>query len=222
MISSHHRSAQNIPTRRTQRTRYHITSYEWLHAVGSLKDLTAVYSENIYHRFKPAVQAAFSATYMDPCNAVEYCIQQLQKWMTEWQKFHQCIMRHIPVWSIATSMGNSRLIKQITIEIPTVYICLRENDDGYPHKSSTSLVMYITKPPYSSTTSLETNENTIELHLLALFCSLFEETCEWCHEYVPSQQVDRKSRRKRLWYRLGEVEKREYKDMFWDSVISTA
>ena len=197
-------------------------SEEWIHAVSSLKDIAIAFNQKIYHSFKPAIKAAFAAEYLDPCNAVEYYVQQLQMWMTEWQ--HYSSRYNAPYTSVvnASMMGKSRLMKQIAVEIPTLYICLRENDDGYPSQSSASLSTYLTKPPYSSTNSLEANENDVELHLLALFCAMFEILCGWCNEYNPSQENDRKRLRERLWYHLAEDENKPSREKFWDSVVSNA
>lgn len=123
----------------------------------------------------------------------------------------------------ASMMGKSRLIKQIAAEIPTIYISLRENDDGYPPRSSKVLSGYLTSPPYSSTESLEANETAIELYLLTLFCGLFEKIYEWCQAYDSSQENDRKRLMERLWYDLAEDEKassRGDRETFWSSVIT--
>ena len=83
-------------------------------------------------QYELAPNSAFNQKYMDPHNLVTYYCRKISNNMLNWtQHPHQYVAPYSSV--VASSMmGKSRLIKQISMNIPTVYICVRECNDGYP------------------------------------------------------------------------------------------
>ena len=94
--------------------------------------------------FGTALNKAFSATYLDPHNMVQFYCKKLFNMMDDW--VDNCDQFMAPYTSVVTSsmMGKSRLIKEIAMKIPMIYICVREGSalpyvDGYPNRSSSIL-----------------------------------------------------------------------------------
>lgn len=85
-----------------------------------------------------AYSAAFGGDYMDPHGLISHYCCEISAMMKEWIKNPKNYIA--PYTSMVTSsmMGKSRLIKELAMEIPTIYICLRNdtNDSGYPIASN--------------------------------------------------------------------------------------
>ena len=82
--------------------------------------------------------AAFERDYMDPHGLISHYSREISAMMEEWVNNPKKYVA--PYTSVVTSsmMGKSRLIKELAMKIPTVYICLRinTNDSGYPIAST--------------------------------------------------------------------------------------
>jgi hypothetical protein len=97
--------------------------------------------------FQDSASTGFGATYLDPHKAVPYYCAKFHKdmkaWQTEPEKFKG------PFSSLLSSSmtGKSRLLKEIAMTIPTVYICVRdpelELETSYPSRSYLSIVDYL-------------------------------------------------------------------------------
>ena len=89
--------------------------------------------------------AAFEGDYIDPHGLIPHYCREISAMMEAWVNNPKKYVA--PYTSVVTSsmMGKSRLIKELAMDIPTVYICLRNdtNDSGYPIASNQCLVDYV-------------------------------------------------------------------------------
>jgi hypothetical protein len=97
-------------------------------------------------QYEIALSSAFNQKYVDPHNLVTYYCRKISNNLLNWtQRPRQYVA---PYSSVITSsmMGKSRLIKQISMNIPTVYICVRERNDGYPTQSKGFMGLHPREP----------------------------------------------------------------------------
>ena len=124
--------------------------------------------------FQQALANAFDSEYKDPFGLVSDYVRQLRQNMENWVAKPTDF--NAPYTSVvnASMMGKSRLIKEIAMKIPTVYICLRERNDGYPIASPKKVVDIFTSPNYRPELSTESNEDNIVRSFVAFFLALLQ------------------------------------------------
>ena len=110
-------------------------SKSWTHALNQLhmiQDDSMLRRIKLYEPYQDAVIKAFNVRYDDPDGLVDVYTRQLVQNMDGW--IDKSTEYYAPDSSVINSsmMGKSRLIKEIAANIPTVYICVREVNDGYP------------------------------------------------------------------------------------------
>ena len=123
----------------------------------------------------------------------------------------------------ASMMGKSRLIKEIAMKIPTVYICLREEDDGYPTASPKDIVDIFKSLDYKSDASVGSNEENIVCSFLAFFLALLQNLNKWCESYDAKDDAQLAKLRNQLWLMLAEPQKSgDDTQSFWEKVSRDA
>ena len=106
--------------------------------------------ENYEKRYHDQHQKAFDLEYIDVSRSVDRYCSILHKNMERYLENTDGYMA--PYTAIVTSsmMGKSRLMKQIALRIPAVYVSLRPKNDGYPDRSPESVIRYILQTPLTS------------------------------------------------------------------------
>src|SRR5581483_4138503 len=82
------------------------------------------------------LEKAFNVDYVDNNNMIEEFLFYLNRKHKKWYKNTN---HHVPYSTIfqSSGYGKSRLIKEVAKQIPTVYLCLRdENSTGYPPRTN--------------------------------------------------------------------------------------
>ena len=150
--------------------------------------------------YELALNAAFNMRYLDPHNLVSHYCRKLSSDMDNWTRHPNEYIA--PYTSVINSsmMGKSRLIKQISLNIPTVYICLREVDDGYPAWSAQVLRDYLLRSSVpDGDAPISEQEYTSNISMLAFFSALFEHLLKFGMSRATSEQF-----RHDLWFILAQ------------------
>ena len=151
---------------------------------------------------------AFDAQYLDPHNAVDSYIDEIRNAMNNYLANPTKFIA--PYTSILASsmLGKSRLIKQISFKIPTIYICVRNINDGYPNWSPECVRNYVlgNEAYQSSPKEPLTNELRAEIHMYAFYHALFVHLIRFFSHRngTPDQQLQD------LWYTLAEDARPDY------------
>ena len=136
---------------------------DFLSAVSSLKLIVNVGNSNVvlYEEFQTALADAFDSHYRDPFQLVSEYVKDLTQNMKLWVR--RPTDYNTPYTNVvnASMMGKSRLLKEIAIRIPTVYICLREQNDGYPIASPKDIIDIFVSPSYRPDLSAKTTRITL-------------------------------------------------------------
>ena len=136
---------------------------------------------------------AFDARYMDPHHMLNYYASELEKMCGEWFETKGRYMA--PYTSIVTSsmMGKTRLIKEISSFIPTIYLCLRESKersqlvdgeqfvDGYPDRSSEDVIRYLFHD------NKDVGEEELERHYVCFVIGVLEAVAFWLQSQFQSE-----------------------------------
>ena len=101
-------------------------------------------------RYHDQHQKAFDLEYIEVSGSIDSYCSILHKNMERYLENIDDYMA--PYTAIVTSsmMGKSRLMKQIALSIPAVYVSLRPKNDGYPDRSPESVICYILQTPLTS------------------------------------------------------------------------
>jgi hypothetical protein len=132
---------------------------------------------------------AFNVQYDDPDGLVDVYTRQLVQNMDTWVE--KSTEYDAPYSSVINSsmMGKSRLLKEIAANIPAVYICVREVDDGYPNASPSVLRDYLLKgrhfKPYNPG---KANEEATVRGFMAFFVALLEHLHKFCAQYGTTKE----------------------------------
>jgi hypothetical protein len=210
-----------------------IAAFKQLHP---LPDPEASRRIEIYESYKEAVINAFDLEYYDPHKLVAFYGKQLVNNMALWVS--QSTEYNAPYGSIINSsmMGKSRLLKEIAMNIPTVYICVREVNDGYPGWSPKVVRDYLlTGTHFDHNLPATVNEDTAVRAIMALFVGLLTHLHKFCKHYGTEKEQLRQLR-KDLFITLAEPSRTRIqikgfpnRDMdvsnaesFWKAVITLA
>ena len=139
-----------------------------------------------------ALRAGFQTFYMDPCHVAHNTAIKVTEFMDTYETKHS---RYIaPYTSLVTSsmMGKSRLMKEISHYMPTVYICLRsENSSGYP-KNTPHLPNWIQESTLKQTKRAHPIEDRDFLlptvKFAVFFSSLMKILADWIKKIKPFEQ----------------------------------
>ena len=186
---------------------------QWKNAVSGLRGSSPEERylqdlETVVQIYRNEFKEAFDAQYLDPHNAVDSYIDEIRNAMDDYLATPKKFIA--PYTSILASsmLGKSRLIKQISFKIPTVYICVRNVNDGYPNWSPECVRNYVLgKETYQpSPKELHTNELRAEIHMYAFYHALFLQLIRlFLHRNgTPNQRLQD------LWYTLAEEPKPDY------------
>ena len=162
-------------------------SESWTDALQQLRliqnDL-ALRRIKLYEPYQDAVIEAFNIQYDDPDGLVDVYTRQLVQNMDTWME--KSTVYNAPYSSVINSsmMGKSRLLKEIAANIPTVYICVREVNDGYPNASPSVLCDYLLKGThFKSDNPNKANEEATVRGFMAFFVALLEHLHKFCAQY---------------------------------------
>ena len=214
---------------------------KWRNSISDLQGTTA--EERYVRDLETLIQIhhdefkeAFDAQYLDPHEAVGSYIDEIRNAMDDYLASPKKFIA--PYTSILASsmLGKSRLIKQISFEIPTVYICVRNVNDGYPNWSPECVRSYVlgNETYQPSPKELHTNELRAEIHMYAFYYALFRHLIR----FFSNRDGNTNQQLQDLWYTLAEEAKpgyqhclkREAREIeslwkptpFWEQVISEA
>jgi hypothetical protein len=187
---------------------------KWKAAIDSLAIPTGDRASNPEYRMN--VVQAFDSPYHDHLNARDFYVDKLLDHVLTWQ--NESDFYNAPYTSLinASMMGKSRLVKQISDVIPTIYICVRQKstgmlDDGYPKRSPEVLQTYLNDyPKYErEKMTLERYADLVEHYYMGLFIGILHAIRAWTNsrdspKYDPDSKSDLHLLRQRLWYHLAE------------------
>ena len=194
---------------------------DFLTAIHGLRLTVNVGNSNVimFEEFQKALADAFGGEYRDPFRLVSEYINDLTENMKLWVRRPTDF--NAPYTSVvnASMTGKSRLIKEIAMKIPTIYICLREQNDGYPTACPKDIANIFTSPYYNPDISSESNEDNIVRLFLAFFYALLNHFSEWCQKYDAKNPAQLAELRKQLWLALAEPNKSgSESNSFWEEV----
>ena len=181
------------------------------------------------------MENAFNAEYLDSHSLLDGYCDEIRGNMDRY--LQQSAHFIAPYTSITQSsmMGKSRMIKEIAFKIPTVYICMRPQNDGYPDWSPEVVRKFIIAGTgYKTIQGNYLNELAGSVYIYSFFNELFAKLIEFFeHRHGTWNQKLRD-----LWYTLGEAPSSNYEhcltqpavadqsiytaEAFWTSVIHRA
>jgi hypothetical protein len=214
----------NSPSQDLLKQILHSHIEDWKSAIDSLAKPTTENDDHMPKEYQKNVASAFGSTYHDHFNARDAYVNKLLGHVTTWQ--NESDDYNAPYTSLinASMMGKSRLVKQISDVIPTIYICVRKNspgmtdsDDGYPKRSPDAVHDYLKGwPKYKhDEMTLERYAILVEHYYVGIFIGILHAIREWTDPcdpitgkwrqfYDPNSNYDLHLLRQRLGYHLAE------------------
>jgi hypothetical protein len=115
--------------------------------------------------FQASAATGFSSSYLDPHNAVSYYCKKIEGDLRAWQNNNKEFKGPFSSLLSSSMTGKSRLLKEIAMNIPTVYLCLRhpelDLETSYPGRSYHRLVNYLLQN--DSRPSLQTTKRSQDI-----------------------------------------------------------
>jgi hypothetical protein len=139
--------------------------------------------------FRVSVTNALESRYMDPFRAKQYYVLKLISYIDLWQRRSNDYIA--PYTSLVNSsmMGKTRLAKEISFTIPTIYICARSQNlklangsthHGYPRRSPNRLCNYLIRDFLSvSNVPILEQVESMEYHYFRLFIGILKALRIW-------------------------------------------
>ena len=81
----------------------------------------------------------FSATYIDPLNVVDYFVSYVDECSRSYRTYqNEFFAPHIALVQSSGS-GKSRLLREVSNVLSTIYVCFRTGESGYPLRSTVAI-----------------------------------------------------------------------------------
>jgi len=201
---------------RSDTTKTNPNNVAFLHGFDSQREL-----------FQASAATGFSTSYLDPHNAVPYYCKEIHGNMRAWQNNNKEFKGPFSSLLSSSMTGKSRLLKEIAMNIPTVYIFLRdpelELETSYPGRSHHRLVDYLlqndsrpslrtTNQPQDTITPEAKTTRRFKIFLCALVDTINvmagSDDDPWIRRNATAEEV-----REFLWYLFAEHESNRFSEI---------